>query len=134
MPNDPYTDDEYDDTYKEVHGDEPTRDQYTDEATDDTFFPSGVGGSFSPSGWGIWPTNDPVDADYGERETEGESRAREGVGTEESDDGSWLDEGLISLLLVAGVVLFLFPEPATSAIGIGLVTLGALAWIIDWLA
>ncbi|MFC7079078.1 hypothetical protein [Halorussus caseinilyticus] len=36
MTNDPYTDDEYDDTYEKVHGDEPTRDQYTDEATDET--------------------------------------------------------------------------------------------------
>ena len=139
MANDPYTDDEYDDTYKNAHGDEPARDQYTNEATDDTFFPSGVGGSLTPMGWGIWPSNDPVDAERADREAgygedRGEYEGRTGVRTEDTEDDSWWDEGLIGLLLVAGVVLFFFPEPATSAIGIGLITVGALAWIIDWLA
>ena len=49
MSDNPDTDDEYDDTYEEVHGDEPARDQCTEEVTDDTFFPSGVGNSLSPS-------------------------------------------------------------------------------------
>lgn len=48
----------------------------------------------------------------------------------EDEDSLW-DEGLISLLLVAGVVLFLIPEPATSTIGIALVALGAVAWAAD---
>ncbi len=48
------------------------------------------------------------------------------------DDGSWWDEGLISLLLVVGVVLFIFPEPATSALGILFVSAGVIAWLVDW--
>jgi len=51
VSDNPYTDDEYDDTYKEVHGDEPTRDQYTEEATDDTFFPSGARARASVARW-----------------------------------------------------------------------------------
>ncbi|MFC4451619.1 hypothetical protein [Halorussus aquaticus] len=129
MANDPYTDDEYDDTYREVHGDEPTRDEYTDDgATDDTFFPSGVGGSLYPTGWGVWPGGDTVDADYDG--TEGEYDGQ--TARANDDEGSWWDEGLIGALLLVGVVLFLFPEPATSAIGIGLVTIGVIAWLIDW--
>lgn len=45
-----------------------------------------------------------------------------------------LDEGLIGLLLVVGVVLFLIPEPATSGLGILLVVAGVVLWILDWLA
>jgi hypothetical protein len=123
MADDPYTDDEYDDTYKEAHGDEPTRDQYTDGATDDTFLPSGVGDTMAPSGWGIWPSNEP-DAD--ERTT-----AATG-GTTGSDDGSWLDEGLIGTFLLVGVILFFFPEPATTLTGIVMILVGAAAWVVDW--
>ena len=53
--------------------------------------------------------------------------------TYEEDDGSWWDEGLIGLLLIAGVVLFFFPEPTTSIIGIALLAIGVVAWIIDWI-
>ena len=116
MANDPYTDDEYDETYKDVHGDEPARDKYAgDDGTADTFFPSGTGGRLS--GWGIWPrrsTQSAADAEYGERDSRG---AREGISTDD-EGGSWWDEGLITLLLVGGLALFLFPEPATSAVGI----------------
>lgn len=41
--------------------------------------------------------------------------------------------GLGALLVVAGVALFLFPEPATSAAGIALIGLGALVWLVSWL-
>jgi hypothetical protein len=135
VSDNPYTDDEYDDSYKNVHGDEPTRDQYADrDATDDTFFPSGVGNSLYPSGWGIWPAGDANDAgtgseagdEYEDSATEYDQRAAE-------DDG-WLGEGIAGTLLLVGVVLFLFPEPATSALGIGLVTLGVLVWVADALA
>ncbi|NHN57651.1 MULTISPECIES: hypothetical protein [Halorussus] len=50
---------------------------------------------------------------------------------DEDDDGSWWDEGLIGLLLVAGVVLFFFPEPFTSTVGIALIALGIIAWAAD---
>lgn len=54
--------------------------------------------------------------------------------SEAREDDSWWDEGLVSLLLVTGVVLFLLPEPATSTIGIVLVISGLVLWAIDWLA
>lgn len=48
------------------------------------------------------------------------------------EGGTWLDEGLISLVIIAGVVLFLIPEPATSGLGVFLIVAGAIAWVIDW--
>ena len=47
------------------------------------------------------------------------------------DDDSWWDEGLIGMLLIAGVVLFFIPEPTTSAIGIALIGVAVVAWIVD---
>lgn len=61
-----------------------------------------------------------------------ESRRDPSVHDPDTDDG-WWDGGLITLLLVVGVVLFLFPEPATSALGIFLVVTGAVLWLVDWL-
>ncbi|MFB6163825.1 MAG: hypothetical protein ABEJ31_01565 [Haloarculaceae archaeon] len=51
-----------------------------------------------------------------------------------ADDDGWWDEGLISLTLLVGVALFLFPEPATSVLGIALIFLGGFAWVVDALA
>lgn len=133
MAKDPYTDDEYDDTYKEVHGDEPPKDQFTNQATDDTFFPSGVGGALSPSGWGLWPSKTAADTEYGDHEDRSGPEASGVSRRDESDDG-WLTEGAITMLLVIGVALFLFPEPATSAVGIGLIAVGVIGWLVDWLA
>lgn len=48
-----------------------------------------------------------------------------------TEDDSWLDEGLITLLVVTGALLFLFPEPATSAVGIVLLGVGIIAWAVD---
>lgn len=78
-----------------------------------------------------------VDDQYTETEYE-----VEGEGTEyeertyvaeedESDWTDWLDEGTITLMLVVGVALFLFPEPSTSAIGILLIAAGVGGWIVD---
>lgn len=47
----------------------------------------------------------------------------------EADD-SWLTSGLAWALLGSGVVLFLFPEPATSMVGIGLIVAGLAAWVL----
>jgi len=124
MPSDPYTDDEYDSTYEDVHGDEPARDQHVDETTDDNFFPSGAGDRLNPAGWGVWPSSRAGDAEYAET---GETATGD-----ESEDGGWWDEGLISLLLVGGLVLFLFPEPATSAVGVLMMGAGVIAWFVDW--
>jgi hypothetical protein len=134
MANDPYTDDEYDDTYKKVHGDEGAREQYTDDGTDDTFFPTGRANRFAPSGWGIWPTSNTADAEYADRGAGGPESQSARRDAERTEGDGWLDEGLIGLVLVAGIALFLFPEPATSAVGIVLITLGVIGWIIDWLA
>lgn len=52
----------------------------------------------------------------------------------EEDDTDWadyVDEGAITLLLVVGVALFLFPEPGTSALGMLLVAAGVGGWIVD---
>lgn len=57
----------------------------------------------------------------------------EGVDYEDDAEGTWLDEGIITLVLIAGVVLFVIPEPATSGLGIGLVAFGLFLWLLDWL-
>ncbi|GAA0662184.1 hypothetical protein ACFQDG_06910 [Natronoarchaeum mannanilyticum] len=49
----------------------------------------------------------------------------------DADDDGWLDEGIIGTLLVVGVVLFLVPEPSTSALGILLIVIGVLGWAVD---
>jgi hypothetical protein len=132
VSDNPYTDDEYDDTYKKVHGDDPARDQYAeDETTDDIFFPSGASNSLSPLGWGIWPGGDTADATA---EGNYDKTGYEGRAATGDEDGSWWDVGLIGGLLLVGIALFLFPEPGTSAIGIGLIALGVIAWVVDWLA
>ncbi|UPV76600.1 hypothetical protein M0R89_18885 (plasmid) [Halorussus limi] len=134
MSDNPYTDDEYDSTYKDVHGDEPTRDQYTDETTDDTFFPSGVGNSLYPSGWGIWPAGDANDASTENEAGDDYDRRTADYDDSEGDDDGWFGEGIAGTLLLIGAVLFFFPEPSTSAIGIGLMALGVLTWVVDALA
>ena len=68
-------------------------------------------------------TEDEYDDTYGEYNDD----------TYDEDDGSWWDEGLIGLLLIAGIVLFFFPEPTTSVIGIALIGIAVVAWIIDWI-
>lgn len=125
MARDPYTDDEYDETYRKVHGDDPVKDQYANDATDDSFFPSGLTGMY-PSNWRqTGPAT--VDAEYGEPGGNSEYETRD------TGDSMW-DEGLISLLLVGGLALFLFPEPTTSAVGVVMMGVGVVAWLIDWAA
>jgi hypothetical protein len=62
--------------------------------------------------------------------TYGEPAYDEPRGAEESD-GGWLDVGLIGLALIVGVILFLFPEPITSTIGVALIVAAVIAWIVD---
>lgn len=47
------------------------------------------------------------------------------------DDDSWLGIGLASILLIVGALLFLFPEPGTSLLGIGLMVAGLVVWAIS---
>lgn len=101
-------------------------DDETGTTTDDPYdenrfiptFPYAWGGGWGP-GW--LPGT--------EREERSDEIARDEPAT--ADDDSWLDEGLIGLLLVTGVVLFLFPEPSTSALGILLIVTGLIGWAID---
>ncbi|GAB3669734.1 hypothetical protein GCM10028856_18040 [Halopiger thermotolerans] len=106
-------------------------DRYDDPYTDDQdsgwlpYYPSwGWGG-----GWGFPFPARRDEADYPD---EGTYEGTADSYSDEDDDGSLWDEGLITLLIVAGVVLFLFPEPATSGLGILLLSVGVLAWLVDW--
>jgi hypothetical protein len=118
-----------------------TSDQVTDDIGDDSGsslfsytgalplgLPSRRGAETRPDEYGDQPYDDPSGEgtydETGTRETRGE----------ELGEGSWWDEGLISLLLVVGIVLFLIPEPATSGLGILLVGAGVVLWLVDWLA
>ncbi len=95
---------------------------------------------------GFLPTGWPTMFNRGGASTEEMDRVRNEGGYEDpydqsyrgdeartdDDEGTWLDEGLITLTLVAGVALFLFPEPATSGLGILLIGVAVVAWLVDW--
>ena len=97
------------------------------DRTSDSFFP--------PTGDGGWGSALPSLSGPDEAASD-EEPYHEGASAEVTTDeeGTWLDEGVISLTLLAGVVLFFFPEPATSAFGILLLGVGVVAWIADALA
>lgn len=113
-----------------------TSDEVTDDIGDDSGsslfsytgalplgLPSRRGSETRPDEYGDQPYDDPS----GERTYERGTRETRG---EELGEGSWWDEGLISLLLVVGIVLFLIPEPATSGLGILLVGAGVMLWLV----
>ena len=92
--------------------------------------------------WGVWPFASQRDEEV-RYEEEGrydeepryDETGYEGAGDsphDDDDNGSLWDESLITLLIIGGVVLFLFPEPATSALGILLLAIGVIAWLVDW--
>lgn len=56
------------------------------------------------------------------------SESRESPG---SDGESPVVDGLIALLLVVGLALLVFPEPATSTVGAVLVAAGTVLWLLD---
>ena len=81
--------------------------------------------------WGVWPFTsgrDEEEARYDENAYEDTDDSF----SDEDSNGSLWDEGLITLLLVAGVILFVFPEPISSGVGILLITIGVIAWLVDW--
>jgi hypothetical protein len=43
------------------------------------------------------------------------------------------EEELGTILIVGGFILFIFPEPITSVIGVIVLFLGAVTWFSDWL-
>lgn len=70
--------------------------------------------------------NEPYETDeYGYDEDDWET------GEDESIWRFW-DEGIITLLIVGGAILFVFPEPMTSAIGVLMLGAGVLFWLVDW--
>ena len=128
--------------------DERRRDENRDDANDSFF--SGRG--FSPGYSGRWLGgvgwrpfwSGGADEEYDETnagETAYEDRAYDETAYDATygdrevaaEDNGWWDEGLITLLLVVGVVLFVFPEPATSALGVLLIVAGLIAWLVDWM-
>lgn len=38
--------------------------------------------------------------------------------------------GIVTLLILAGIILFVFPEPMTSGLGITLILIGVVVWIL----
>ncbi|WP_435181676.1 hypothetical protein [Halorussus sp. AFM4] len=88
---------------------------------------------------GVGPSDDRADVDADDtgveyRREQSDDRDDEALRAEATEDESWWDEGLVTLLLVAGLALFLFPEPATSGLGVALMAVGAALWLLDWLA
>jgi hypothetical protein len=53
-------------------------------------------------------------------------------GSSDDSDGEYVEEGAAALLLVVGIILFFFPEPFTSLVGIGLIILGVATWLADY--
>lgn len=96
-------------------------DYYDDESSDDGYYhgayDDATGGDPSE------PTGDDL-----ARATGASDGRMVYAGGREGDD-SWLTRGLAWTLLLSGVVLFLFPEPATSMVGIGLIVAGLVAWV-----
>lgn len=43
------------------------------------------------------------------------------------------EEEQAGLLIIIGVILFFFPEPITSAIGIIVLLIGIGTWVFDWI-
>lgn len=108
-------------------------DAYEDDPVDEqrTFAWMGRGWSI---GYGWPPVSRRRDADGtvpGDERYDAADEAEGGDVIPDREGGGWWDEALISALLVAGVVLFLIPEPATSLLGIALIAIGVLAWVID---
>lgn len=46
--------------------------------------------------------------------------------------GGYWNELEPTLLIIVGFVLFVFPEPATSTLGVGLMLLGGAWWFYEW--
>ncbi|QLG26016.1 hypothetical protein HUG10_05725 [Halorarum halophilum] len=116
-------------------GNDPgTDDAYEDDRVDERRSFGWLGRGLS-IGYGWPPVSRRRDTDEtapGDERYDAADEAEGGdVVPEGEDGGSWWDEALISILLVAGVVLFIFPEPATSMLGIVLIAVGVVAWLID---
>lgn len=77
------------------------------------------------------PDSTPSDETYATNE-EGDPRMtnRSRGGERVTDDGD-AGAGTAALLILAGVILFLFPEPITSMVGVLLIVGGILLWAAE---
>lgn len=114
----------------ETHGDEVGRfeePRYEEEETGRFSYlrPWGWGGA-----WGMWPrsSEEGEEAEYPATRPTGTRRDSEPTG----GLARYWDEGLVTLLIVGGAILFFFPEPATSGLGILMMGLGVLLWLVEW--
>lgn len=46
---------------------------------------------------------------------------------------SYLEEEQAALLILIGAILFFFPEPITSVIGVIVLVIGIATWVSDWI-
>lgn len=106
----------------------------TDEAAEnqsgDQYGGDGGGASVptSPLPFG-WVPSLRRDGASNERDTPPASEAT--IAREAERDENWLDEGLATLLVVTGIVLFVVPEPASSALGVALVATGLVVLLLN---
>lgn len=49
-----------------------------------------------------------------------------------ADSGGFRNELAPTTLILIGFVLFVIPEPATSALGVGLMLFGGTWWFYEW--
>lgn len=105
------------------HGDEAYREPENEDRGGFPYYTSWSWG-------GVWPfaTSREAGTRYDEETYEG---AGDSPYDEDEGESRW-DESLITLLIVGGAVLFLFPEPVTSGVGILLLSMGVIGWLIDW--
>lgn len=113
--------------------DTPRRDGVADRYDDDPYDEPAGADDDSPYSWPPWGAGWgwgwPSGYWWGTDEEPGDSDRR--VESSRTDDDTWLDEGVYTLLILVGVALFLFPEPGTSMVGVLLMIAGGIGWVID---
>ena len=76
-------------------------------------------------GWGWWPW---ASRRSGADEIPAHSTASE---TGDGSGSGLLEENVLTLLVVVGAVLFVIPDPVTTAVGAALLIVGLVAWLLD---
>ena len=112
------------DVYDPYEHDEPMD---TEEGSNSILPYSGALAPYGASWGSLWTPPAETEDEYAEYDDAHDASAAE------EDDSLWA-EALISVVLIAGVVLFLFPEPLTSTLGVILLAFGLVAWLADALS